>query len=310
MLKVRHTIIALGAVLSLAACGQHIQKYTVPPSTYHSAQRFADLAYAPESAGQRLDLDIPEGYKAMPLVIIVHGGQWQSGDKGLPEVDAAKQLTHAGYAVASINYRLTSESMWPAAVQDVKAAIRWLRAHAAQYHLDPNLFAIWGSGAGGYLATAAGVTAGQQTLFDDPNLGNPSVSSAVRAVIAWAPIVDFLTLDSQAKEAGCLYQGHGSAGSDESRWLGGALASVRSRAEKADLLSYIPRARQLPAFLIVHGSEDCGVPPAQSRDLSRTLKRAGAVTTLTIVKGQNPVAAKFNKTQIKPGIAFLDKTLT
>lgn len=309
MVRLRHAVVALGAVLLLAGCGQDIKKYAVPPSTYHSAQQFGDLTYAQASAKERLDLKIPEGSKPVPLVIIVHGGDWQAGDKGLPEVDATRQLLQAGFAVAAVNYRLISEATWPGAVQDVKAAIRWLRAHAAQYYLDPNHFAIWGASAGGYLAAAAGITGNVRTVFDDPSLGDLSISSAVQAVIVWAAPVDFLSLDSQAKAAGCLYQGHGKSDSAESKWLGGALDTVKAKATKADLLAYVPYARNLPPFQIVHGAQDCVIPPAQSKDLDKALKQAGDATDLKIVKGQDPVSAKFNRTQIRTGIAFLSKTL-
>lgn len=309
MVRVRHALVALGAVLLVAACGQDIKKYAVPPSTYHSAQQFGDLTYAQASAKERLDLKIPEGSKPVPLVIIVHGGDWQGGDKGLPEVDATRQLLQAGYAVATVNYRLTSEAIWPGAVQDVKAAIRWLRAHAQQYYLDQNHFAIWGASSGGYLAAAAGITGNVRTVFDDPNLIDPSISSAVQAVIVWAAPVDFLSLDAQAKAAGCLYQGHGKSDSAESRWLGGALDTSKTKASKADLLTYIPYARNVPPFQIVHGAADCAIPPAQSKNLDKALRQAGDTSTLVIVKGQDPATAKFNKTQIRTGLAFLNKTL-
>ena len=130
-------------------------------STFASVDpSFIDLAYADQSEAQKLDLYLPTtGDGPFPVVMMVHGGGFMFGDKadgaGLTGVD---QLLEAGYAVASINYRLSGEATWPAQIYDAKAAVRFLRANAAQYNLDPERFGAWGASAGGNLVAMLGTT--------------------------------------------------------------------------------------------------------------------------------------------------------
>jgi acetyl esterase/lipase len=176
----------------------------------------ADVAYAEQSPAQKLDLYLPKpGSARAPVVIWIHGGGFRVGDKssmprrdfGPPpkpvgpdgpyqiQVPDVAALTAKGYAVVSLNYRLTSRAgdryaAMVAAVQDGKAAVRFLRANASTYSLDPEKFAVWGNSAGGYIAAMLGVTGDQPTIFDDPTLGNAEVSSAVQAVVVWFGAVD------------------------------------------------------------------------------------------------------------------------
>jgi acetyl esterase/lipase len=341
MFRLRHVVLAVCVTVCLAGCGQHVKTYAIPPSTYHTAQQFVDLQYAPSSAKERLDLKIPAGSRSTPLVIIVHGGWWVSGDKGLPDVTATKRLLAAGYAVALVNYRLGSEAMFPAAVRDVKAAVRWLRAHASTYYLEADKFAVWGQDAGGYLAIATGLTGGQQTIFDGTGLGDEGVSSAVQAVIAWRAPVDFGRLDADARAAGCsvLFQNNAKAtDSYYAGWLGGSIARERDRTDQADLLKYVgsPEGSQgsspgssqgnsqegsqgsspgssqegLPAFQIVQAAGDCVVPPRQGQALADAVRGAGGSATVVTVKGLKTTAPDFTRTQIQPGIDFLGKTFS
>ncbi|MBK7180008.1 MAG: alpha/beta hydrolase [Chloroflexi bacterium] len=122
------------------------------------APTMADLAYADLSSTQKLDLYIPtSGDGPFPVVFMVHGGGFMFGDKadgaGLTGVD---QLLEAGYAVASINYRLSGEAIYPAQIYDAKTAVRFLRANAAQYNLDPEKFGAWGASGGGQHCLFAG----------------------------------------------------------------------------------------------------------------------------------------------------------
>jgi acetyl esterase/lipase len=167
-----------------------------------------NLAYAEQSPAEKLDLYLPAaGNAPAPLVIWIHGGAFMVGDKhsmprrnfGPPpkptgrfgpfqiQVPNTAVLVSRGYAVASLNYRLGSSFLSGAlpGVQDGKAAVRFLRANAGKYNLDPNRFAVWGNSAGGYMAAIIGVTGDQSTIFDDPALGDTNVSSAVQACIIW-----------------------------------------------------------------------------------------------------------------------------
>ena len=133
----------------------------------------ADLAYAPLSDAQRLDLYTPpRGETPYPLVVVIHGGGWTVGDKRgeLPSA-AIPGFLDLGYAVASVNYRLAGEAVFPAQLLDVKAAIRYLRADAPVFHLDPDRFAVVGESAGAHLAALLGTTQAFAE-FDDPALGN------------------------------------------------------------------------------------------------------------------------------------------
>ncbi len=128
-----------------------------PADTSHIKRKFLNLAYASISAAQQLDVYLPnEGEGPFPVIIAIHGGAFMGCDKAdlqvLPMLEGLKR----GYAVVSINYRMSGEAKFPALVQDAKAAIRWVRANAAQYKFDPNRIAAWGGSAGGYLSNMLG----------------------------------------------------------------------------------------------------------------------------------------------------------
>jgi len=254
------------------------------------APTWSNVLYAETSPSQVLDLWIPEtGEAPYPLVIFVHGGAFMMGDKSMDIAHIADVLD-AGYAAAGVNYRLSGEALFPAAVQDVKAAVRFLRANADEYGLDPESFAAWGASAGGNLVSMIGTTGDQQTVLDDPSLGNPDVSSAVKAVVAWFPPVDFLQMAGQfqaAYPAACEGEppSADSPGSPESKYLGAPVQEVPELAAAANPITYLESATQLPVFTIAAGDADCLVPHQQSMLLHEALQAAGATSTLTIVPG-------------------------
>ena len=254
------------------------------------APTWSNVLYAEASPSQVLDLWIPEtGEAPYPLVVFVHGGAFMMGDKSMDIAHIADVL-EAGYAAAGVNYRLSGEALFPAAVQDVKAAVRFLRANADEYGLDPDAFAAWGASAGGNLVSMIGTTGDQQTILDDPSLGNPDVSSAVQAVVAWFPPVDFLQMAGQfqvAYPAACEGEppSADSAESPESKYLGSPVQEVPDLAAAANPITYIATATELPVFAIAAGDSDCLVPHQQSMLLHEALQAAGATSTLTIVPG-------------------------
>ena len=261
-----------------------------PGAVSGPAATYADVPYATVSASQALDIWIPTtGSGPFPLVIFVHGGAFKGGDKAMEGGNVAAVL-EAGYAAASLNYRLSGEAIFPAAVQDVKAAVRFLRANAAEYGLDPDRFAAWGESAGGNLVALIGTTGDQATIFDDPALGNADVSSAVQAVVDWYGPTDFLQMDAQfaaAAPAACngQTQAHDPADSPESVYLGAAIQTVPDLAAAANPITYISSAKTLPAFSIAHGDSDCLVPNQQSAILQDALQAAGASSSFTLVEG-------------------------
>ena len=270
------------------------------------------VAYAATSATQTLDLYLPasDGSKAVPVVVLIHGGAFMMGDSGM-ETQYAQQLVAQGFAVASVNYRLSGEAPYPAGAQDVKAAVRWLRAHAAEYGFDTAKFAAWGQSAGGWMANMLGATGDQKTIFDDASLGNADQSSAVQAVVSWFGPTNFATMDAQAKEVtacGSRSQVHGTADSPESRWLGGA-ADTSSQTASTNISSYLAGATTLPAWYLAHGDSDCNVPGGQSAELDAALQKAGATQTYVVLEGAGHADPMFDQTQLQPTIAFLTTVL-
>lgn len=234
-----------------------------------------DLAYA---AGgherQKLDLYLPKEGDRLPLIINVHGGAWMEGSKewGMP-----LEYLERGYAVASINYRLSQHAIFPAQIEDCKAAVRWLRAHAAEYRLDPNRFAAWGGSAGGHLAAMLGTTGDVKEFEVGENLG---VSSRVQAVVDYFGPTDLLQMDAHRLPNGMI---HDTPDSPESKLVGGPVQQNKDKVAKANPITYVTKSS--PPFLICHGDADPIVPHHQSELLVDALKKAGVPVTFYTVKG-------------------------
>ena len=234
-----------------------------------------DLSYVKNGhPRQKLDLYIPKGAQNPPLMIMIHGGAFTEGDKGEENVAAYVQL---GYAVASLNYRFSFDAVFPAQIEDCKAAVRWLRANARAYGYDPERFGARGSSAGGYLVTMLGVTGGTRAFDVGENL---EVSSAVQAVADRYGPTDFLQMDAHRLPEG---QTHGTSDSPESRLIGGNIADNPDKAAKANPIAYV--TADCPPFVIVHGDRDLLVPHHQSELLAEALKKAGVPVTLYTVRG-------------------------
>jgi acetyl esterase/lipase len=230
-----------------------------------AAQTHRDLAYRTDGhERQKLDLYLPEkSDRPAPLIIWIHGGGWQGGSKenALP---LRQGWVERGYAIASINYRLSGHAVFPAQIEDCKAAIRWLRAHAAQYHIDPTRFGVWGSSAGGHLAALVGTSGDGKTLDVGEHLDQ---SSRVQAVCDYYGPTDLLAFVSRPG-----YENHANPRSPESLLLGGAVKEKPELAKAANPLTYI--TPDDPPFLIVHGDLDPIVPLQQSELLFTALKSA------------------------------------
>jgi acetyl esterase/lipase len=238
------------------------------------AQAFVDLVYATKSSSERLDLYVPTtGTGPFPVVVWIHPGGWQSGDKALPSTAPQLKLVQNGFALASVNYRLSHQAVFPAQIADVKAAVRWLRARATQYRLDPSRIGAWGSSAGGHLAALLG-TASNVSSLTDLSLGNPGKSERVKAVVDWWGPTYFLTLDQQLKTNGCPpYAGTGfnAASSPASKLIGGPIQQNPGRVKAASPLSYV--TSDDPPFYIAHGTQDCTIPWQQSKALRDSLAK-------------------------------------
>ncbi len=252
-----------------------------------------NVAYADLSGRHRLDIYLPaKQRKSFPLVIFVHGGGFFGGSKDVirerpGELRGLNKLLNAGYAVSSVNYRLSSEAIWPAQIEDVKAAVRWLRAHAGTYNFNSEQFVAFGPSAGGHLSSMLGTT-GDITQFDNPVLGNVGVSSCVQAVVDWFGPIDFLTIDAQFSHDAVSpksAQTHNAHDSPGSLLLGAPIQKVPEIAHSANPMTYI--SEKTPSFWIEHGTVDSLIPLAQSVNFYSALVQAiGAdKVTLTILPG-------------------------
>jgi acetyl esterase/lipase len=300
---------ALLIVLSAAACGA---ASVLPGGSGNFASMeptHKDLAYASDSETQKLDLYLPEGDGPFPLVIMVHGGGFMFGDKadgmGLTGVD---QLLAKGYAVSSINYRLSGEATYPAQIYDAKAAVRFLRANAEKYNLNADKFGAWGASAGGNLVALLGTTCGEAEL-EGAELGNADQSSCVQAVVDWFGPIDFLKLDEQFAGTSCA-QDHNAADSPESKLVGAEIQTVPDVVATTNPMNYIS-ADDAP-FFIQHGSADCNIPPIQGKNLADALAPAiGAENaTYMLLDGAGHGGEQFESEEnLKLVLEFLDTHL-
>ncbi|MDQ3929392.1 MAG: alpha/beta hydrolase, partial [Chloroflexota bacterium] len=275
----------------------------LPQAEGITAQR--NVAYC-TAGGEALKLDLflpARGGGPAPVVVFIHGGSWVGGDKfevGL----AGNELARKGYAVASINYRLGPKHKWPAQIEDAKCAVRYLRASARQYNLDPNRVAAWGSSAGGHLAALLGLT-DASAGFD--NSGQYlDQSSRVQAVVDMFGPTDLNAFDPDKFSKGV---GQAVFGVTRDR------PEARELLRRASPLTYAGNAANVP-FLILHGDKDSLVPLNQSQALHERLTSAGARSELIVVRnaehGFRPSGG-----EVTPGIQqirniidnFLDRTL-
>ena len=252
-------------------------------------RKWLDVAYAKESPAQKLDIYLPDnGPGPFPVVVAIHGGSFYRGDKRDFQIVPMLRALGRGYAVVSINYRLSGEARFPSQIYDVKAAIRWVRANAAKYRLNPNAVGLWGDSAGANLATLAGTSAHVAAL-EDLTMGNPEASSAVDAVVDWYGVIDFLTVATQLNKV--------SVGKDVSpatRLLGATAKEDPQRYRAASPATYI--TAEVPPFLIEHGDADTLVSVRQSQDFAAKLRQVageGAVR-LEILPGAGHLDPAFN----------------
>jgi acetyl esterase/lipase len=206
----------------------------------------------------------------LPVVVWIHGGAWRVGSKegGGP----ARPLVTKGYAVASINYRLSQHAVFPAQIEDCKAAIRWLRANAKKYNLDPDRIGVTGSSAGGHLVAMLGTSGGVVAL--EGHLGDHrDVSSRVACVVDQYGPTDLLSMGGF----------HDAPDSPEAKLLGGPVQEKKEEARNASPISYV--TPDDPPFLIIHGTADPTVPFGQSENLLSALKKAKVEAYLVPVTG-------------------------
>jgi acetyl esterase/lipase len=285
--------------LTYAVHGQENQRKAEPagpPQPPPGVKALRDLEYVPHGhERQKLDLYLPEKPAGpLPVVVWIHAGGGTSGSK---EQTRALYLTTQGYAVASINYRLLQHAIFPAQIHDGKAAIRWLRAHAKQYRLDPDRIGVWGASSGGSLAALLGTTGGVKEL-EGKEGDNLDQSSRVQAVCDWFGASDVVALAATSAAFNSAIE----------KAIGGPIAQHKEKALQASPLTHV--SKDCPPFLIMHGDKDKMVPVAQSQLLADALKKAGVEVTLKILPGARHGGPEFQTDEMRQLIReFFDKHL-
>lgn len=272
------------------------------------ATGYPDLTYQTLPGYRPLKLDLflpPKSFASRgprPLIVYVHGGGWMAGGprRSAAYVDwpaVLASLAAEGYVVASVSYRFSREAPFPAAIQDVKAAIRWLRARSSTYHIDPARAAIWGQSAGGHLAALAGVSCNVAALEPGARIvprtanvetvastvaGSDQASDCVQAVVGWFGIYDFATLPKRTSPPPGMPPGP----SAENLFLG-CPAGDCTAAQRAfaSPITYIDKSD--PPFLLAHGADDQTVPESQTEQFAAALVAAGVPVRKTVMPGSD-----------------------
>jgi acetyl esterase/lipase len=321
----------------------------VPGVVYRTQPGYRPLTldlYLPPAAARR-------PAHGFPLVVYIHGGAWMGGNLrrsgvfvDFPAVLAA--LAARGYVVASVDYRLSSEAIFPAQIQDVKAAIKFLRLHAADYRIDPARAIAWGASAGAHLAALAAVSCGAQPL--EPRQTTPpttpespagtaapsdvDVSDCVQGSVAWFGVFDMATIQVQARQDGAMSRDQADA--PEWRLLGcfagqcseGQLAAAspvayvnahcqcsEDQLAAASLVASVNA--QTPPMLLIVGDQDKTVPQQQTLEMAEMLKQAGVAHELMVIPGvdhmflgKTPAQTRdANLAALEATFRFIDQTM-
>jgi acetyl esterase/lipase len=295
-----------------------------------------DLTYAAVTGARPLLLDVYRvpSSAPKPAIVFVHGGSYVGGnprddrhpiygeDDGFMAYVASR-----GYVVVPVNYRFADEAKWPAQLEDVKAAIRWVRANADQYGVDPQRIGVWGESSGGHIAAIVGATCGVKEFDKQQNIGIynnnalPTIqdkaanqSSCVQAAVVWSGSSDFSQLDAQKESFTRLV--HNSPTSSQSRVLGCSLGTTCDTAtvQKASALTYVAEGgAQNTAFLFQAGTHDEATPWQQSQILYDALRAKGVSAQINLVPGANHYFIGATKDQSKEILdvffKFLDTNL-
>ena len=270
----------------------YIPKYKLAAKALAKMKVYENVTYANKTATQHLDIYMPKGVVKPPLIVWTHGGGFVIGDDDFMKFDESAKLLEAfiknGIAVASVNYRLSQEALFPAAGVDTKSAIRFLRANASKYGYDSKKFATGGDSAGSYLALMAAITADQPSPFDDPTDPNRGVSAKVSVVIDLFGNADFFEMTSNNVKYPCDQSKNPYPGApgNINPWFGDTReAKVQADMKSGGLYPYIKSSTSLPAFYIFHGSDDCSVSPYDSKNLDAAVKAQKGKSALKIVPG-------------------------
>lgn len=272
MTRLKAVLTALILLMLAAHTSAADDRFKLPPGV----RQISDIVYATVGSTQlHMDIGLPEKMPDTPLPVVVwiHGGGWKTGTY---KWNRSAWFVKHGYASVSVQYRFIDQARFPAQIHDCKAAIRFLRANAGKYGIDPNRIGVWGGSAGGHLAALLGTSGGIKELEGES--GNAGQSSRVQAVCEWYGPND-LAMGIRDPEPGrkkppLLVQ-----------FLGATLEEKPELYKLASPITHI--SKDGPPFLIVHGDADELVPFTQAQVFYDALKKAGVDATLIKVKGGN-----------------------
>ncbi|WP_321423854.1 alpha/beta hydrolase [uncultured Bacteroides sp.] len=219
-----------------------------------------DLAYAGTgNQAQRLNIIYPSvGDAPYKVIMVFHGGGWAFGSKESEMISPILYSTTQGYAIVSVNYRLSGEAVWPAPLYDAKAAVRFIRANAEKYKLDASKIVVWGNSTGGHIVEMLGATNGKPE-YEDLTMGNDTISSEVQGVVSWYGVSDMTNFPNVKEPA------------NKEMGFDTQLAENKEKADKASPLRLV--TRNYPPILLVHGTNDQIVPYVQSVQMRSEVTR-------------------------------------
>lgn len=251
-----------------------------------------------------LDLTVPAGRTPAPLVVYLHGGGFVVGSHQRKYHRLAGELIDAlvprGIAVAAVGYRLSGEAAFPAPLHDIKAAVRWLRANAGEYGIDTGRFGAFGESAGGYFAGMLATTARVAELN-----GSDADEYRISAAVSWYGPTHLPTMPEFGPKS---LGGNDPAASPESRYLGAVVASVPAVAELASPVSHV--TADAAPLLMVHGTDDDGVPLDQSRRMADAYAAAGVPAELVVAEGAgHGFSDAVRSAELRRSADFLDQQL-
>ena len=280
-------VFALVALLLLVAAPRDSAALTIERDVVYGTAQGTPLL---------LDLAMPKtGNGPFPVVVFLHGGGWSEGNR--------QEMNHfiegvagLGYVGVTVAYRLVPAARFPAQLEDCKAAVRWLRANAAKYRINPKRIGVVGFSAGGHLASMLGVTGKNDGL--EGAGGNPDQSSRVQAVVSFFGLTDFSTRDwPRDLENGVIEP-----------FLGGSFANHADEYRRASPITYV--TSDAPPFLFFHGSEDKLVPVDQSKQLGEKLRNAGVFAEVNVLEGEgHGFTDAANQKAMRRMLDFLDAHL-
>jgi len=284
-------------LVAAVVCGRLVGK---PVASAQALEQPKDLVYARiDGKSLALDLYLPTGVQAPPLLVWVHGGAWTTGSKAsVPPVFLAN-----GFAVASVDFRQSTEARFPAQVHDIKAAIRYLRANAPAYGYRADKIAIAGDSSGGHLAALVGVTNDHREL--EGTVGdNPKQSSSIQAIVSYYGASDLRTILAQSTPFGLNMRRPALE-----RLLGALPDQVPELAALASPVSHVDA--QDPPLMLLHGDQDPQMPINQAHELQGAYEKLGLDVTFVVVHGAGHGGAVFySPSYLKPVLEFLTRVVS